>query len=125
MVIELRVVQFWSEIILVISNQTCAARSFDFEITCMISDQIALHLVQLPLLIPFTDFATNVKFFLFHSMRQNNLGKRKSRVPFMLNKKYHLESKSPGMVVTFFSDEFVSVESFFMQPVFHEMQIQS
>ena len=51
MVIELRVVQFWSEIILVISNQTRAARSFDFEITRMISDQIALHLVQLPLFI--------------------------------------------------------------------------
>ena len=50
MVIELRVVQFWSEIILVISNQTRAARSFDFEITRMISDQIALHSVQLPLL---------------------------------------------------------------------------
>ena len=47
--IELRVVQFWSEIILVISNQSCAARSFDFEITCMISDQIALHSVQLRL----------------------------------------------------------------------------
>ena len=31
--------QFWSEIIL--------ARSFDFEITRMISDQIALHSVQL------------------------------------------------------------------------------
>ena len=41
--IELQVVQFWSEIILVISNQTCAARSFDFEIMRMISDQIALH----------------------------------------------------------------------------------
>ena len=51
MVIELRVVQFWSEIILVISNRTRAARSFDFEITRMISDQIALHSVQLPLLI--------------------------------------------------------------------------
>ena len=50
MVIELRVVQFWSEIILVISNRTRAARSFDFEITRMISDQIALHSVQLPLL---------------------------------------------------------------------------
>ena len=49
MVIELCVVQFWSEIILVISNQTRAARSFDFEITRMISDQIALHSVQLPL----------------------------------------------------------------------------
>ena len=51
MVIELRVVQFWSEIILVISNQTRAARSFDFEITRMILDQTALHSVQLPLLI--------------------------------------------------------------------------
>ena len=49
MVIELRVVQFWSEIILVIWNQTRAARSFDYEIPCMISDQIALHSVQLPL----------------------------------------------------------------------------
>ena len=44
-VIELRVVQYWSEIILVISNQTRAVRSFDFEITCMITDQIALHSV--------------------------------------------------------------------------------
>ena len=50
-VIELRVVQFWSEIILVISNRTHAARWFDFEITRMISDQIALHSVQLPLYI--------------------------------------------------------------------------
>ena len=49
--IELRVVQFWSEIILVISNRTRAARSFNFEITRMISDQIALHSVQLPLFI--------------------------------------------------------------------------
>ena len=51
MVIELRVVQFWSEIILVISNRTHAAGSFDFEITRMISDQIALHSVQSPLFI--------------------------------------------------------------------------
>jgi len=49
--IELHVVQFWSEIKLVISNRTRAARSFDFEITRTISDQIALHSVQLPLLI--------------------------------------------------------------------------
>ena len=50
--IELRVVQFWSEIILVISNRTRATRSFDsVETTRMISDQIALHSVQLPLLI--------------------------------------------------------------------------
>jgi len=47
---ELRVVQCWSEIILVISNQTRAVRSFDFEVTRMISDQIALYSVQLPLL---------------------------------------------------------------------------
>ena len=49
MVIEPRVVQFWSEIILVISNRTRAARSFDFEITRMILAQIALHSVQSPL----------------------------------------------------------------------------
>jgi len=41
--IELRVVQFLSEIILVISNPTRATR--------MILDQIALHSVQLPLFI--------------------------------------------------------------------------
>ena len=52
-VIEPPVVQFWSEIILVITNQTCAASSFDFEITHMISAQIALHSVQLPLSIEF------------------------------------------------------------------------
>ena len=46
---EPRVMQFWSEIILVISNQTHAARSFDFEIMRMISDQIALYSAQLPL----------------------------------------------------------------------------
>ena len=43
------VVQFWSEIILVISNRTRTVRLFDFEITRMISDQIALYSVQLPL----------------------------------------------------------------------------
>ena len=46
MVIKLRVVQFQSEITVVNSNQIRAMRSFDFEITRMISDQ-----VQLPLLI--------------------------------------------------------------------------
>ena len=51
LVIEPRVVQFWSEIILVISNRTHAVRSFDFEITRMISAQIAPHSVQLPLFI--------------------------------------------------------------------------
>jgi len=47
--IELRVVQILPEIILVISNRTRATRSFDFEITRMISDQISLLWVQLPL----------------------------------------------------------------------------
>ena len=46
-VIELWVVQFWSEIILVTSNRTRDAHSFDFEIIRMISDQISLHAVQL------------------------------------------------------------------------------
>ena len=51
MEIALRVVQFWSEIKLVITNRTPASRSCDFVITRLISDQIALHSVQLPLLI--------------------------------------------------------------------------
>ena len=41
-----RVMQFWSEIILLISNRTRAARSFDFEITRMISDLI-IHMKKL------------------------------------------------------------------------------
>ena len=45
--IELWVVQFWSEIILVISNRTGAAHSFDFEITRMISDHSILHSVTI------------------------------------------------------------------------------
>ena len=49
-VTEPRVVQFWSEITLVISNRTRAVRSFNLETTHMISAQIALHSVQLPLL---------------------------------------------------------------------------
>ena len=51
MEIELRVVQFWTEIKLVITNRTPASRSCDFVITRLISVQIALHSVQLPLLI--------------------------------------------------------------------------
>jgi hypothetical protein len=49
--IELRVVQFWTEIKLVITNRTPALRSCDFVIMRLISVQIALHSVQLPLLI--------------------------------------------------------------------------
>ena len=44
-VIEPHVVLFWSEIILVISNWTCTACLFDFEITHMITAQVALHSV--------------------------------------------------------------------------------
>lgn len=32
---------YWSEMILVVSNITCAAQSFEFEISPMISDQNA------------------------------------------------------------------------------------
>ena len=46
--IELRVVQFWTEIKLVITNRTPASRSCDFVITRLISVQIVLHSVQLP-----------------------------------------------------------------------------
>ena len=49
--IELRVVQFWTEIKLVITNRTPASRSCDFVITRSISVQIARHEVQLPLFI--------------------------------------------------------------------------
>ena len=53
MVIELQVLQFWSEIIFVTSNPSRAARSFDFEITHIISSNqiIALHSVQQKLLL--------------------------------------------------------------------------
>ena len=67
-VIELRVVQFWSEIILVISNRARAARSFDFEITRMISDQIALHSVQLPLFIINLLLLSELKASVIHNL---------------------------------------------------------
>ena len=57
--IELRVVQFWTEIKLVITNRTPASRSCDFVITRLISVQIALHSVQLPLLIALFRSAIN------------------------------------------------------------------
>ena len=49
MVIGLHVMQFCSKIILVISNQILPVHLFDFEIMHLISDQIALNSVQLPL----------------------------------------------------------------------------
>ena len=53
---ELQAEHVWSEIIFVTSNRTRTARSFNFGITHMISDQIAPHSVQLPLLIKFICF---------------------------------------------------------------------
>ena len=58
MVIEPRVVQFWSETIHAISNKTRAARSFNFEIT-RTADQIALHSVQLQLFISINNFSNH------------------------------------------------------------------
>ncbi len=54
MEIALRVGKFWSEMKLLITNRTPATRSCDFVITRLISDQIALHSVQLPLFIIFS-----------------------------------------------------------------------
>ena len=71
---QLNFVQFWSEIILVISDETRAARSFDFEITRMISDQIALHSVQLPLFIEVRSVQLLLHIFIKkkNKQRQNN-----------------------------------------------------
>ena len=75
-VIELRVVQFWSEIILVISNRTQrvtikhktqAARSFDFEITRMISDLIIYMKILLD-----SDWLRIVQFFLNTVQKKGN-----------------------------------------------------
>ena len=63
MVIEPRVVQFLSEIILVISNRTRAARSFDFEITRMISNLIAYRAKLLK-----ADWLRQRAFFLNHDL---------------------------------------------------------
>ena len=62
--IELCVVQFWTEIKLVITNRTPASRSCDFVITRLISVQIALHSVQLPLLIKWQLMQPDVPYFI-------------------------------------------------------------
>ena len=67
MVIELSGVQFWSEIILVISNRTRAARSFDFEITRMISDLIIYMKKLLD-----SDWLRAVQFFLNTVQKRGN-----------------------------------------------------
>jgi len=54
----------------VISNWTRAARSFNFEITRMISDQIALHSVQLPLFITvLTTSMIHINIIIQHHLR--------------------------------------------------------
>ena len=65
--IELWVVQFWSEIILVISNQTHTARSFDFEITRLISDLI-IYMIKLH----DSDWLRAVQFFLNTVQKRGN-----------------------------------------------------
>ena len=62
-VIELRVVQIWSVIILVISNRTRAKRSFDFEITRMISYLITYRAKLLN-----ADWLRQRAFFLNHDL---------------------------------------------------------
>ena len=58
MVVELSGVQLWSEIIRIISNRTCPARSFDFAITHMISDLIYMKKLLN------SDWLITVQFFL-------------------------------------------------------------
>ena len=72
MVIEPRVVQFWSEIILAISNRTRAARSFDFEITRMISD-LTIYMKKLL----DSDWLRAVQFFLNTVQKRGNSMQKK------------------------------------------------
>ena len=69
-VIELYVLQFWSEIILVISNRIRGACLCNFEITRMISDHIAVHSVPLPLY-TYTHTLKVIKLSLFLSTFRN------------------------------------------------------
>ena len=64
--IALRVVQFWSEIKLVITNR-------DFVITRLISDQIALHSVQLPLFIMYVQFTETENIIKSDIIHINNV----------------------------------------------------
>ena len=76
MVIEPLVVQFWAEIIRVISNRTHAERSFDFEITRMIS-------AQLPLFIRFSvSVDEEITFYptLFFTFGTSNLVPQKGKL---------------------------------------------
>ena len=81
--IALRVVQFWSEIKLVITNRTTASRSCDFVITRLISDQIALHSEQLPLL---KNFTLCILYIIIHGLHPyvHNLALPYFSVPYLV-----------------------------------------
>ena len=67
MVVELIGVQFWSEIIRVISNRSRAARSFNFAITHMIFDLIKKKKKLLN-----SDWLRTVQFFLNTVQERDN-----------------------------------------------------
>ena len=92
-VIEPPVVQFKSEIILVITNQTCAACSFDFEITHMICAQIALHSVQLPLSIEFMAIRQACTVFYVY--------KSKSVYMYLIQKGYYEQNGTHTLLATY------------------------
>ena len=52
----------------------CAARSFDFEITRMVSEQIALQSVQLPLLIFFLNYRSPAIDDFIRILWKNEIG---------------------------------------------------
>ena len=85
--------QFKSEIILVITNQTCAACSFDFEITHMICAQIALHSVQLPLSIEFMAIRQACTVFYVY--------KSKSVYMYLIQKGYYEQNGTHTLLATY------------------------
>lgn len=72
----------------VMSNQTCAALLFDFEIMYIISDQIALYSIQLPLLIRilYPDQSVSKIYTPFFWYVYKNNGKLSKKVPWLLLK---------------------------------------
>ena len=76
--IELRVVQFWTEIKLVITNRTPASRSGDFVITRLISVKIALHSVQSPLLIIYIKILLDCDWLISVHLSPNSQWRRQT-----------------------------------------------
>ena len=93
MVIELRVVQFWSEIILVISNRTHAARSFDFRPNCTPLSSITIINYFRPSFhgVPFFFF-----FLSFDKGQWANAGKRLFKWGKLLSLRWYVQRKSPN-----------------------------